>query len=113
VEVHPAVAIWLWCRSKRGPLANWKYKDFKEIRHELWTILLTIESIANIFFGNANDIPISDDAFDARVAYALGYLWCNEPGTVTLLGDGDSGTFLLPCVDGLEDAFKGFLTGKR
>jgi hypothetical protein len=113
VEVHPAVAIWLWCRSERDPLANWEYKKSREVLHELWNILLRIESIANLFHDNVNDVPISDDALDARVAYALGYLWCHEPGAVTLLGDGDSGAFLLPCIDGMEDAFNAFASGKR
>lgn len=45
---------------------------------------------------------------DARIAFVLGHLWLTKPSTVTLLGDEQRGTFLIPRAVGLEAAFKKF-----
>ena len=54
-------------------------------------------------------VPRSDDQLDARVAYALGRLWLDDPVTVLLLGDEDSGSFLVPFAPGIEVAFRSFV----
>lgn len=100
VEVHPAVALWLWCREGRGATASWHYKKDRAVLLELWEALLRVP-------------PSPDDQLDARVAYALGRLWLNDAGSVVLLGDADSGTFLVPAVRGSEEAFQMFVDGLR
>lgn len=37
-EVHPAVAIWLWCRD-RLPDGPWTYKKLKRSRETVWEVL--------------------------------------------------------------------------
>lgn len=112
VEVHPAVAIWLWCRGEREPGAPWKYKGQADLVAEIWEHLVDLAPFANIFTGSSLTAPISDDQLDARVAYALGRLWLEAPHEVVLLGDLDAGTFLLPQVAGLVEAFDAFYSAK-
>jgi hypothetical protein len=45
---------------------------------------------------------------DARVAYALGTAWLNNAHNVKILGDRDSGGFLLPMIDKIEDEWAKF-----
>jgi predicted RNase H-like nuclease len=52
--------------------------------------------------------PKNDDEFDAYVAYLLGNKWLKRD-SVVLLGTEKTGSFLVPCINGLEKAFKGFL----
>jgi predicted nucleotidyltransferase len=47
---------------------------------------------------------------DARVAFVLGRLWLDAPDSVRLLGGVDEGTFLVPDVEGLEEAFGEFIS---
>lgn len=111
VEVHPAVALWLWCDGKRaGDTASWRYKTEDDVRRELWKILPEQTAAGNVLgFCDPQALP-SDDQLDARVAYALGRLWLDESDSVVLLGDLDSGTFLVPRVDGIVEAFDEFVT---
>jgi hypothetical protein len=106
VEVHPALALWLWCRAMRPNNASWDYKRDETVRGELWDHICRVPDVARIL--SASDAPCSDDVLDARVAYTLGRLWLEKPASVVLLGDLDKGTFLLPNVDGLQAAFRSF-----
>ncbi len=63
-------------------------------------------NIGDLFQGM--DLPISDDELDARIAWALGRLWIEDEGSVNLLGNLEYGTFLLPKIMGLEEAFLRF-----
>jgi len=109
VEVHPAVALWLWTRDKRESNADWNYKESGQVMGELWNILLQVPRISDALGMAHHDVPSSDDKLDAIVAYLLGRLWVSSPRTVVLLGDSNHGTFLLPHVDGLEDAWAYFM----
>lgn len=111
VEIHPAVAIWLWCREQRDSNASWDYKKFASVSAELWRLLLTNPNIARILSAVSNQIPKSDDMLDARVGYVLGRLWLERSGLVTLLGNADHGTFLLPQTINLREAFAAFVAG--
>jgi hypothetical protein len=111
VEVHPAVALWLWCREGRRATASWLYKKDRTVVLELWEELLKVPSVAGVLSGARATVPKSDDQLDARVAYALGRLWLDDPVSVLLLGDADSGTFLVPYVQGIEEAFRLFVEG--
>jgi predicted RNase H-like nuclease len=105
VEVHPAVALWLWTRNERETGASWKYKKSLEVMSNLWDILLAIPRVSEVIGDPLTSGPASDDELDAIVAYMLGFLWVREHRSVVLLGDSNRGTFLLPRVDGLEDAW--------
>ena len=110
VEVHPAVAIWLWCRALREPAAEWRYKGAPLIVSELWRRLRTIRGFTALFAASLS-APTSDDQLDARVAYALGRLWLEKSNEVMLLGGLDAGTFLVPKVEGLAESFTAFFAG--
>lgn len=108
VEVHPALALWLWCRNNRDADESWEYKKNVSVRDSLWKQLLQVSTVSKALSAVSKVPPSSDDELDARLAYALGSLWLKEPSSVFLLGDLDSGTFLLPRVDGLKKAFQLF-----
>jgi hypothetical protein len=102
--------MWLWCRDLREENAEWRYKgDFRLVK-ELWRHLLAVPHVRQVFAEHTNAAPISDDQLDARVAYALGRLWFEKPDEIILLGNLDAGTFLLPRVQGLAEAFAAFVT---
>lgn len=111
VEVHPAVAIWLWCRERRDPSASWEYKKSASVSDELWRLLMAVPDIADVLSTVSDQVPPSDDILDARVAFALGRLWLDHPGSVALLGGADHGTFLLPEVSKMREAFAIFVAG--
>jgi len=105
VEVHPALALWLWCREGRGDRQSWDYKRDVSVRGQLWNQLLQIPAVSEVLSSTCPVAPATDDEFDARVAFALGYLWLHDPSSVVLLGSLDTGTFLLPRLEGLEKGF--------
>ena len=109
VEVHPAVALWLWCRERRDPKTCWRYKKDHAVLRELWQRLLKVPGVAGVLSKVQAATPTSDDQLDARVAYALGRLWLDDPASVVLLGDADTGAFLIPVVPGIERAFQSFV----
>ena len=112
VEVHPAVAAWLWCRDDwNGP---WKYKEDVGVRNELWdTILKKTGSL----WGDDWPTPSNDDEFDAAVGYLLGNLYlCNRQEAankgetdIIILGDRSTGSFLLPSVPGLAEGWRAWV----
>lgn len=113
-EVHPALALWLWCRHDWPSQRGWKYKGDKEMVKSLWEVLtrkLASQVVdlreREIFQGNF--IPADDDELDAIVAWLLGFLWLRGDSGVTLLGDRRSGSLLLPAVSNLKETFAGFL----
>ncbi len=117
VEIHPAVAAWLWCRDERHAPKDedkegWLYKPKKNkrIREWMWGVIR----------GKTEDVPCADplngddDDFDAAVGYLLGFLYLRdrdelESGrSVVLLGDRGTGSFLLPNAPGLLDRWSTF-----
>lgn len=101
VEVHPALALFLW--SKRPPHdSSWKYKTDPEV----------FEEVKNEFRSSVKPsklpVPQDDDQLDALVAYVLGKHWLDDNGVV-LLGNKDTGHFLIPSKWGREDVSKKFL----
>lgn len=113
VEVHPAVALWLWCRDGRAATAPWNYKKDRAVLLELWDALLRVPAVASVLTEVQATVPASDDQLDARVAYALGRLWLEDTVSVLLLGDADCGAFLVPGVCGIEEAFRLSVGGHR
>lgn len=108
VEVHPAVAIWLWCVGEKeapGRKDSWKYKGMGKpqmrMRGRLWRTLKRRLKLKTDFS------PKDDDELDAFVAHLLGTMWLEGKGVV-LLGDERTGSFLVPENVELLDGFKGF-----
>lgn len=112
VEVHPALAMWLWLRPVCPPQQDWRYKKNKTLLKYFWSAL--VEGPLGVLTELASaPSPSSDDVLDARVAYALGRFWVSGR-TVTLAGNLDDGTFLLPIAPDLAGALSrhGFEIGK-
>lgn len=113
VEIHPAVAAWLWCKDeKRAQQLNpgWAYKKNNEIREWMWGVIRgKTEDVACPDPPNDGD----DDEFDASVGYLLGVLYLRdlrEPRpSVILLGNRKTGSFLVPNVDGLLERWQQFI----
>jgi len=115
VEVHPALALWLWCKKGRTKDADWEYKKNPSTRSSLWNELTRVVEQKKNYVDfqkwqapNA-EVP-NDDMMDARVAWLLGRLWLANQRDVVLLGNADIGAILVPRVERLEDAFQEFLS---
>lgn len=111
VEVHPAVALWLWCKNRWN--GDWEYKRSKSTLNDLWTCFCEAVE-AGAFLGADDDrlstfTPQSDDEFDAYIAWLLGKLWVENTDRVVLLGSKQTGSFLLPNVPNLLDQWHLFL----
>ena len=74
VEVHPALAAWLWCHGERQAGASWVYKGSKYPVHERRQVWLEMWDIILRRTEFAGDLPTpkTDDEFDAGVGYILG-----------------------------------------
>ncbi len=119
VEIHPAVAAWLWCKDhddlrsrswKRGK--GWRYKGDKKdttLQNEMWDVIG-----GKCGTGESLPRPKGDDQFDAAIGYILAVKWLrgdrgdNGEEEVVLLGDRENGSMLLPRVDGLCEAWEEF-----
>jgi len=103
VEVHPAVAAWLWCKEDRSAGCSWDYKRDAGVQQEMWEI---IRPLGNLPTGIA---PANDDQFDALVAFILGTRWISRDGSVELIGSRLAGAMLSPAVAGLSEALSEFV----
>ena len=105
VEVHPAVAAWLWCKDE-WTKEDWRYKKKASVRESLWQIIKT-KWISE--WGKCPQ-PTNDDKFDALVGYMLGRLWLKTDPSVKLIGCRETGAWLLPIGEGpdLEAAWGKF-----
>jgi hypothetical protein len=103
VEVHPAVAAWLWCSPQPRTTASWYYKKDQRVLTEMWKL------VRPYMPPEAQAVePQNDDEFDALVAFALGVHWLKGSGKVSLLGSRPTGSFLLPASTKLSEAFARF-----
>jgi hypothetical protein len=110
VEVHPAVAMWLWLKD--APIGDWRYKhretakSHAEIRRQIFVGLAsTWEAakipIAGLTAEHESEIIQSADLLDAYVAAVLAALWVINAPNVEIVGDLQRGSFLLPSGSGL------------
>jgi len=111
VEVHPALAAWLWCRGERSDGANWVYKGSKYPVHErrrvwleMWDIILRRSE-----FALELPCPETDDEFDAVVGYILGTMIRHDDADqrrrCTIVGNARDGAFLVPTTSELVAAW--------
>jgi len=100
VEIHPAVAAWLWCRDS-WIHDTWDYKKDLLARETIWNRLSS-------WMEDPLDVPDNDDQLDARIGFVLGSLWASGSDKVRVLGSLEFGTFLLPSTSRLEQAFEDF-----
>ena len=114
VEIHPAVAAWLWCKDERRPqqvTAGWLYKKDRSIREWMWGVIRRKTRVTEC----PDPLSGDDDEFDAAVGYRLGVLYLQDRDKpksrrrVILLGDRKTGSFLVPNVDGLSGSWKEFV----
>ena len=112
VEIHPAVAAWLWCLEERGRDADWIYKGSRGskrsreiVRQEMWSII--VEKAG--FNRSGLPTPRDDDQFDAAVGFILGSLYADGDGSAKaramILGSRETGSFLLPAGDDLKETW--------
>jgi hypothetical protein len=104
VEVHPAVALWRWCWKKRNGLWTYKKTNGKECRSELEGLM---HECSGLDFKSADD-----DELDARMSWYLARCWLDKKGAM-LLGNEQTGTFLLPVEPELKQAFEKFVLDRR
>lgn len=109
VEIHPAVATWLWCKDtpewksrtgKRGK--EWNYKGSgsdRAIIDRMWEVIV---AKCDDSLRSSLKEPRNDDELDAAVGYVLGVKWLRGDKDVVLLGDRETGAMLLPKVDPLQ-----------
>lgn len=108
VEVHPALALWLWLQNN---VHDWNYKGGtgKKKRTSAQKREIIKEIITNLnkklSFGVPCDIE-KDDHLDAYVAWLLGTLWLENENKVLLVGNKNTGAMLLPNVLMLQELCK-------
>lgn len=110
VEVHPALAIYLWIEYFSTPfkVKNWNYKKEDDLRTTLLRHLRN-GPLENISKKLDEDKIYSDDHLDAFVAWALGYYLANQVTTdpkVKVMGDQKRGSMLLPYIPEVFKAFE-------
>lgn len=126
VEVHPAVAIWLWYIGADRRPEDWSYKNIKvkkktsenesktdfqqrskRIREgRVLAHWKAVSEIANV--PKHVPTPKNDDELDAIIAWLLADRWISGKGVV-LLGNQKTGCFLVPKIDALLEAFGRFV----
>lgn len=102
-EVHPALALWLWC--KQGTTRkNWTYKKDDKVFNALKDILIS-KGIVSVEKAKYID---NDDKLDAYIAWKLGELWVTNNDQVIILGDNKTGSLLLPKNENVIRGFNKF-----
>ncbi len=113
-EVHPAVAIWLWCREENHGLTNWNYKGKKEENEKIIDCLIEILKSKSIIDDEVIKLikekprKKQDDYLDAYIAWKLGQEWVTSNQNVMILGDSNTGSFLLPYSEKLFVKFNNY-----
>ena len=106
-EVHPTLAVYLWFTDKSlGGKPDWRHykgkgkdSDITGAVQAMWRKLC--ERFGS-YLDSSLSLPNGEDAFDARVAWLLGFLWLNSD-EVELVGSEKDGSFLLP--KGVADSY--------
>jgi hypothetical protein len=110
VEVHPAVALWRWCRAD-GHNGPWEYKNKKYKNKKCTGCMKDLCILMSARMGKDLTGLQTDDQLDATLAWHLAESWRGRRG-VRLLGNARAGSFLLPDETALWEQFKEFTAGK-
>ena len=111
VEVHPALAAWLWCYREWPAGASWVYKGSKSPVHERRRVWLAMWDIILRRTKFERDLPCpeTDDEFDAGVGYILGTMISQDEADqgrrCTIVGNARDGAFLVPFIRELDSAW--------
>lgn len=113
VEVHPTVAVWLWCKNE---ISDFRYKDRevskerrKKIREDIWGKVARVAAGHEVRFSRP---PGDSDELDAAIGFLLGTLYLedwrqpSDDPVAQLIGSRETGAWLLPAVKGLSEAWK-------
>ncbi len=106
-EVHPTLAIWIWLKdTEKDELFQWKYKGKVKSEESARRVKAIINLLSNLPVINSHQIPpelnVSKadkniaDQLDAFIAWLLGKLWLEGNGEIEILGNDQTGSFLLP-----------------
>jgi predicted nuclease with RNAse H fold len=111
VEVHPALALWLWLKGENGfsVRKTWQYKkNDVELRGRLWKKLC--EKAGRPISPARENVP-TDDEIDAVTAWLLAQSWVSAKKAlgVSVLGNEKTGALLLPKASQLKDGFDDFI----
>jgi len=102
IEVHPALAIWIWLKEEKDNDKKWQYKKDKKVFKEILELLLKKEIIS--YEDKNNIINYNDDYLDSYIAWKLGYMLINNPEKVMLLDN-----MLLPIDYSIKEKYENFL----
>ena len=104
LEVHPAVAIWLWLDDDpAGDRASWQYKsgtkeEKRRVLEEMWKAFRKLSCVGSVL-RDEEKFPMTpgenhtDDHLDAMVSYVLGKLWLSGDNSVRLYGNANVGYY--------------------
>ncbi len=108
VEVHPALALWLWLKGDVEDLnykggTGKKRRTSAEKKEIIKKIIIKLNEKWSIVVPKNVE---KDDHLDAYIAWKLGDLWQNENEKVILVGNENTGAMLLPNVEDAKDLKK-------
>lgn len=108
IEVHPALAMWIWAMPNVVEFSG--YKDGGEktesVINELIKKGVLNEDIKSKIMKQYKKYQA--DSLDAYIAWKLGNEWANGNGDVSILGDEITGSFLLPYNKDIFEMFNNF-----
>ena len=118
IEVHPALAMYLWLRSDKG-IKSWRYKGTREnAENKRENCKLFYDKLKDKLHTELEGIQLpalvkDADELDAFVAWLLGYLYVfkeaeNREKQVEVMGDQIKGSMLLPWDEKVFDGFSAF-----
>jgi hypothetical protein len=112
VEVNAQVAIFLVALEDPAfGSVNWGYRDRPDVLKAIWRIV--IERLTGRSTGELAEFwklppPDNMQQFEAIVAWLMTSLWVTQDSQIELLGNARTGAWLVPKIDGLNQAFQGY-----
>jgi hypothetical protein len=128
VEIHPAVAIWLWCEWGNGNCTKPKSYAYKRSTEDFKAVLRRLFGVwqqYNLDWLNllldfmqkrpALEHPKGDDELDALTGYVLARMFLGHKpnNSVTILGTKRTGSMLLPNLNGIQVKFDEYINASH